>query len=243
MWQQDIKKSDWIKAAVTGIILGTVVTYLFYNSFISFILVPPFAYIYVRQWHKEKCKGIEKKFKKQFVVAITILTNLISVGYSVENAIKEVVRELEIMYGSDEICIKEFIRIQHLLQMNLPIEQAMSEMAVRVHKDDVQNFVTVFTSAKRAGGDTISIMNETVRQMSEGLETEEEIDTVISSGRLEFKIMCTVPFVILLYMRFAFPEFMTILYGNILGVSFMTICLAIYVCAYIIGRKIITIEV
>ena len=223
--------------------LGTGVTYLFYNSMASLILVPPFTYVYIRQWYKEKCKDIEKTFKKQFVVAITIQTNLISVGYSVENAIKEVIRELDILYGKDNICIKEYIRIHHLLSMNLPIEQAMNDMAKRVNNDDVQNFVTVFSAAKRAGGDTISIMNETVRQMSEGLETEEEIDTVISSGKLEFKIMCTVPFVILLYMRFAFPEFMKILYGNILGAVFMTICLVVYVSAYILGRKIITIEV
>ena len=223
--------------------LGTGVTYLFYNSMASLILVPPFTYVYIRQWYKEKCKDIEKTFKKQFVVAITIQTNLISVGYSVENAVKEVIRELDILYGKDNICIKEYMRIHHLLSMNLPIEQAMNDMAKRVNNDDVQNFVTVFSAAKRAGGDTISIMNETVRQMSEGLETEEEIDTVISSGKLEFKIMCTVPFVILLYMRFAFPEFMKILYGNILGAVFMTICLVVYVSAYILGRKIITIEV
>ena len=205
--------------------------------------MPPVTYVYIRQWYKEKCREIEKKFKGQFIVAVTIQTNLLSVGYSIENAIKEVIRELEMLYGRDSICIKEYIRIEHLLSVNLPIEQALSEMAVRINNLDVQNFVTVFSAAKRAGGDTVSIMNETVRQMSEGLETEKEIDTVISSGKLEFKIMCTVPFVILLYMRFAFPEFMKILYGNILGALFMTICLVVYICAYIIGRQIITIEV
>lgn len=243
MWQQDIKKNDYIKAVIKGVIFGTAVVYLFYNSIISLILVPVFAYVYVRQWYCDTCKKIEKNFKKQFIVAVTIQTNLISVGYSIENAINEVIKELDMLYGRENICIKEYIRIQRLLKMNLPVEQAMIEMAERVHNEDVQNFVTVFSAAKRAGGDTISIMNETVRQMSESIDTEEEIDTVISSGKLEFKIMCTVPFVILLYMRFAFPEFMKILYGNILGALFMTICLVIYVCAYIIGRKIITIEV
>ena len=176
-------------------------------------------------------------------MAITIQTNSIAVGYSVENSIKEVIRELGVLYGKDNVCIKEFIRIQHQMSMNMTIEQAMTEMADRINQEDVQNFVTVFTAAKRSGGDTILIMNETVRQMNERFATEEEIETVIASGKLEFKIMCTVPFVILIYMRFAFPEFMKILYGNILGIIFMTICLFVYGCAYMLGRKITTIEV
>ena len=243
MWQQDIQKSEWIKAVITGLLFGAGIAYLFYNNVVSFMISPVIAYFYIRQWQKDKCKDIENKFKKQFGMAITIQTNSIAVGYSVENSIKEVIRELGVLYGKDNVCIKEFIRIQHQMSMNMTIEQAMTEMADRINQEDVQNFVTVFTAAKRSGGDTILIMNETVRQMNERFATEEEIETVIASGKLEFKIMCTVPFVILIYMRFAFPEFMKILYGNILGIIFMTICLFVYGCAYMLGRKITTIEV
>ena len=243
MWQQDIKKSDWINALIRGVLLGVVMTYLFYNKLIFLILVIPIAYIYVRQWQKDKSKAIETIFEKQFGTAITLQTNLLSVGYSVENAIKEVIRELKVLYGPDNICLQEYVRVDHLLQMNVPVEQAMDEMAKRVNKDDVVSFITVFSAAKRAGGDAISIMNETVRQIGEKLETKEEIETVITSARLEFKIMCVIPFVILIYMRLAFPEFMNILYGNILGEIFMSLCLLVYGCAYLIGRKITAIEV
>ena len=243
MWQQDIKKSEWVKAFITGTCIGISISYLFYNNLISLILSIPVTYIYILKWQEEKCRKIQNEFKRHFQVAVTIQTNAISVGYSVENAIREVIKELSSLYGDDNICIKEYLRIQHHLSMNMTIEQALKDMALRVKDEDVQNFVTVFSAAKRSGGDVIQIMNETVRQMDDRLSTKEEIDTVIASGKLEFKIMCTVPFVILLYMRVAFPEFMKILYGNIAGNLFMTVCLLIYGAAYLMGKKITTIEV
>ena len=55
--------------------------------------------------------------------------------------------------------------------------------------------------------------------------------------------MCVVPLGMMLYMRFSFFEFLSVLYGNTLGVLVMTVCLAVYIAAYRIGKKIIQIEV
>ena len=243
MWQQDIRKTEWVMAVCTGTGFGLLIVYLFYNSIKAVFIVIPVCYFYMKEWIKVSCKKKSDIFKKHFSVAITIMTASLKVGYSYENALVEAVKELEVLYGSSSTCFKEFTRIRHLITMNVPIEQAMEEMALRVDHEDVTNFVTVFIAAKRSGGDAVSIMDETVRQMNDRLETQEEISTALSSGKLEFKIMCLVPAVILLYMRSVFSEFMTILYGNILGCTFMSICLAAYICAYIVGKKIINIEV
>ena len=189
------------------------------------------------------CRKKEAEFKKQFSYAVTIMTASLKVGYSYENALVEAVRELGALYGANSMCLREFVRMEHTVKMNVPIEQAMEEMAVRTRQEDVINFVTVYSAAKRSGGDAVAIMEETVRQMNDRLETEEEIRASLSSGKLEFKIMCTVPALILLYMRMAFSEFMKILYGNVLGNVFMTICFAVYACAYVMGKKIIDVEV
>ena len=44
-------------------------------------------------------------------------------------------------------------------------------------------------------------------------------------------------------MKFSFPEFMGVLYGNAAGVVTMTICFLGYVIAYEIGKRIVEIEV
>ena len=65
----------------------------------------------------------------------------------------------------------------------------------------------------------------------------------VFSKKLEFEIMCAVPFFIILYMKLTFGEFLSVLYENATGRCFMTICLIVYIAAYSFGRKIIHIEV
>ena len=55
--------------------------------------------------------------------------------------------------------------------------------------------------------------------------------------------MAVIPFVMIAYMKFSFPEFMKILYGKPTGIGVMTACLAIYFGAYLLGEKIVNIEV
>ena len=117
------------------------------------------------------------------------------------------------------------------------------EIADRVKEEDVENFVTVFGAAKRLGGDSIAIIRHAADAIGEKMEVEREIQVMLTSKKLEFKIMCVIPFVIILYMRSAFPEFMAVLYGNLAGTLFMTICLMVYLTAYQLGKKMTQIEV
>ena len=127
--------------------------------------------------------------------------------------------------------------------MNMTAEEVMKQFADRVKEEDVENFVTVFGAAKRLGGDSIAIIRHAADAIGEKMEVEREIQVMLTSKKLEFKIMCVIPFVIILYMRSAFPEFMAVLYGNLAGTLFMTICLMVYLTAYQLGKKMTQIEV
>ena len=125
----------------------------------------------------------------------------------------------------------------HQLDLNMTAEEVMKQFADRVKEEDVENFVTVFGAAKRLGGDSIAIIRHAADAIGEKMEVEREIQVMLTSKKLEFKIMCVIPFVIILYMRSAFPEFMAVLYGNLAGTLFMTICLMVYLTAYQLGKK------
>ena len=131
----------------------------------------------------------------------------------------------------------------HQLDLNMTAEEVMKQFADRVKEEDVENFVTVFGAAQPLGGDSIAIIRHAADAIGEKMEVEREIQVMLTSKKLEFKIMCVIPFVILLYMRSAFPEFMAVLYGNLAGTLFMTICLMVYLTAYQLGKKMTQIEV
>ena len=87
----------------------------------------------------------------------------------------------------------------HQLDLNMTAEEVMKQFADRVKEEDVENFVTVFGAAKRLGGDSIAIIRHAADAIGEKMEVEREIQVMLTSKKLEFKIMCVIPFVIIVY--------------------------------------------
>lgn len=242
-WQQDIRPREYLLAVIRGTALMWAVGYLFYDSWLAVFLVVPGIYFYLHQWQEEQCHKKEQEFREQFRTGIQAMASAMNVGYSVENAIREAARDMKPLFQRECRIQKEFNRMIYQLDMNRTTEQVMTGFAERVSQEDVDNFVTVFITAKRTGGDSITIIRNAVRDIGEKIEVEKEIQTLLASKKLEFKIMCVIPFGIILYMRLAFPEFMGVLYGNVLGAFLMSGCLGIYGAAYRIGQKLVEIEV
>ena len=200
----------------------------------------PIALLYVKNWEEECCKQKKEEFREQFRESIQTLSAILKVGYS---AIRETWKEICPIYKKKTRIIKEYETMVHQLDLNMTAEEVMKQFADRVKEKDVENFVTVFGAAKRLGGDSIAIIRHAADAIGEKMEVEREIQVMLTSKKLEFKIMCVIPFVIILYMRSAFPEFMAVLYGNLAGTLFMTICLMVYLTAYQLGKKMTQIEV
>ena len=179
----------------------------------------------------------------QFRDSIQAAASALKAGYSVENAIREAGRDIAPMYGEDTRIRIEYARMTHQLDMNMTAEDVLSGFAERTGQEDVENFVNVFSAAKKSGGDSIAVIRNAVKLISGKIDTEKEIETMIASQKLEFNIMGAVTFVIILYMKLTFGECLSVLYGNPAGAAVMTVCLCVYLSAYWLGRKIICIEV
>lgn len=226
-----------------AVLLDAMLSYLFYNTWIAAILLIPVSIFYLYQWREDYCHKKEQEFRGQFQNGMQILSSALKAGYSVENAIKETEKDLRPLYLEDSRIRREFKRMIHELNMNLTAEQVLKEMARRIQQEDVDNFVTVFATAKRTGGDSISILKDTVQMIGDKIEVEREIQTLLASKKLEFHVMCIIPLGMVLYMRMAFPEFLSVLYGGLPGVILMSICLGVYAFAWRMGTKMIQIEV
>ena len=66
---------------------------------------------------------------------------------------------------------------------------------------------------------------------------------MMAAKKLEFRIMSAIPIAMICYLKMSFPSFMEVLYGNLMGIVIMTVCLLIYVIAFEFGKKIVEIEV
>lgn len=225
-------------SAVTGM-----TAWLYYRSAWAVPFLFPVWSGYYKRLEKERLKKRKQEFLLQFKELLQAVSAALNTGYSIENAIKESQKELRLIYSEDEPVSRELTILVRRLQMQIPVEQAIEEMASRVELEDVDSFAEVFITAKRSGGDMIAIMKKTVWQISDKIDVSREIQTILASKQYEFKVMSAVPYAIIAYMSLSFPEFMTCLYGNVTGVGVMTVCLLIYISAYYLGIRLIEIEV
>lgn len=219
------------------------IAFLFYRNFWAAAALFPLGALYFRQCIRKAVKKKQQEFERQFQDALQSLAAQLNIGYSMENAVKEVQRDLQGMYRKDCVIVQEFTYMVRQMKLNVTAEQAWREFADRIRLTEVDSFVTVFILAKRSGGDSIAIIKNAVRQMGDRADVKREIETVIAAKKLEFQVMAGIPFGIIAYMHISFPEFMGALYGNILGVCFMSGCLAMYLGAWKLGSRIVEIEV
>ena len=205
-------------------------------------LLPVFIW-HVRMMEEECVRKKELEFQAQFKEAIQAVSSSLNTGYSVENAFRETQKEMKLIYPETARISKELLIITRQLQIHVPLEKILEEFGMRIQTEDVRNFVIVFGAAKKSGGNMISIIQDTVRQIGDKIDVKREIDTLLAAKKYEFRVMASIPYAIIGYMSLSFPEFMDSLYGNIFGIGVMTVCLGIYMGAYYLGIRMIRNEV
>lgn len=219
------------------------IAYLFYANAWAIVLLMPLGIYLFQYFMKQVVQKERQKFEKQFQNALQSLQAQLNVGYSMENAIKEVYKDLLVMYEKDDRIVQEFTYMVRQLNLNITAEQAWKEFSSRVQLPEVDSFVTVFILSKRSGGDSVAIIQNAIRQLGDKADVKREIETVITGKKLEFYVMTFIPFGMIMYMRLSFPEFMAALYGTLRGFLFMSICLLVYLAAWMLGCHIVEIEV
>lgn len=236
-------RKETLEMAAKNAAIVAVTAWLYYRSFWAILFLLPLWF-----WGmKRGMKGLEKKkegeFLKQFQSLLQMLSSSLRAGYSMENGMKEVQKELRVIYGKQTRIQKEMNIMVRQLNIRIPVEDVWREMAERVEAEDVHTFVEVFQAAKRSGAGMMEILQDTGSQIGEKIEVKREIDGILAAKTYELKVMTMIPYGMIAYMTVSFPEFLKGLYGSILGKGVMTGCLVLYLGACYMGAKILEIEI
>ncbi len=234
---------SYAKYVVCGVVVVMATAYIFYDNIWLSVLMSPYVYFYVKERKKEVKQEEKRRLTVQFKDAMQSVSFALNVGYSIENAFREAVKELTPLYGEGSRIVIEFKSMIRRVEHNSNIEDVLMEFAENSSVDDIIYFAEVFQYAKRSGGDLIQIIKNTASAISDKIEVESEIQTVISGKKLEQRVMCVMPYGIILYLRLASPQFIVPLYGSPVGIIVMTVCLIIYLGANYMAKKIVNISV
>lgn len=223
---------------ITGLI-----AVLFFDSLIAILILFPGFIPFLRLEKKKLIKRRKSELSLQFREMISSVAVSLRAGLSAENAFLEAIPEMGRLYGEESLIVRELRNMENKLSVGETIENILKDFSLRADEEDISDFVVIFSLAKRSGSNLAHIIERSVYILRSRQETEQEIEVVLSGKKYEQKIMSVVPLGIIAYLRLTQDSYLDPVYNSVFGMLLMGVCLAIYVAAYLIGGKIVEIEV
>ena len=235
-------RDDW-RIVVKGIGIVALFSYFFYRSLLAALFMAPVLLPYYIIEKRKKRRRNAALIGAQFKDALLSVTTALRAGYAAENAFAEAHKDMLLLYGKNSLICRETARIVAGLQNRVILETLLMQFAHRSGNDQIMEFAEVFRVAKRSGGNMAQILTRTAEVIGSRLDTEKEIDVLLSAKKMEAKIMEIVPFFIVFYVGATSKGFFDPLYHNLFGILTMSVCLVLYLIAYYMLEKIVDIQI
>lgn len=184
---------------------------------------------------REKRKS---EFTRQFRSFLDSLAISLSSGMNMSDSLQSMRQDLCNEYSEDSYIVKEVDEMIIGMENNIDIEFMLRSLGERTGIDDIKNFSMVFAIAYRAGGNISDIVRRTNSIISQKMEVEEEIKTMLASNQMQFNIMMVIPVVMVLMLRVMSSSFAAS-FATIPGVIAICVALGFFFAAYKLGQKIL----
>ena len=179
---------------------------------------------------------------RQFRDMLDSLTTSLGAGKNVTDAFYSVYDDLRVQYDSDAYILKELEVIISGIENNYAIEDLLEDFGNRSDIDDILSFANVFKVSYRKGGNIKDIIRNTHSILSDKMEISEDIETLVSSNKLEQNIMLVMPVVLIGAIKMMSPEFAAN-FVSPSGLASTTVSIVIFAAAYYLGKEILDIKI
>ena len=229
--------------SIKGAGLSALIAGLFFESLWGLLSLPVCIAFFL--WMERKRQNEKEKQREQqlFAEFLGFLREALRAGYSLEKAVEEAKKGMLTTVKEEDPFLQEVLRVQRKMALGKPVESAFSEWARNAACEDIRDFCEVLFIAKRTGGAVRQAITNTERVIREKQETNRYVQSVLRSREYEANVMKAMPFAMLLYLRMFMPDFLGPLYHNTVGVTIMTVVLAVYLVLWLVVDKVTTISV
>ena len=179
--------------------------------------------------------------KMQFRDFLSSLSTALSTGMNMNEAVENSYVDLSSQYGENSIIANEIKEIINCINNNISIEDTILALGERSGIEDISNFSTVFAVSFETGGNIKEIVSRTSNIIVDKMLTNEEIETKLTSNKIQLYVMLVIPVVLMLLMRFMSSSFAES-FASPFGVIAITIALGLFFAAYKIGVKVLNVK-
>ncbi len=214
-------------------LISNVVTFCLIGAIGIKIIVPAMR----ERLRKKRLKTLRLQFRE----FLTALSNSLSGGMNVPDALEHAYQDLVGQFSADAYIAQEVQEILQGVRNNIPVEEMLADFGKRSGVEDISNFAVVFATCYRTGGNIKSVVRRTTDIISEKMIVEEEIQTAMTSNKTQLYFMTVLPIGLTFIMRMLSSEFSES-FASPLGIVVLSIAVCFFIAAYKMGQKIMDIK-
>ena len=231
-------------AFIIGFALGFGIIFVYYKLLLlSIIGGVTFGIIYIFISSQNMITKRRRKLRTQFFDLLEALSVAMRAGNPPAVALKSAREDLTLLYPENSDIIIEIDIIRAMFNNAVPLSESFLDFAERSGLEDVESFASIYKTIEGKAGRADEIVRQTQSIISDKMEIEMEIETLMTSAKGEMKTMSMMPLVILLVMGYAGAGFMDAIYLTFEGRIAATVGLAIFAISVVIGNKISSVKV
>lgn len=245
---------------ILAFIIGAAVAYLFYGGIgkdaygnptaltyiCDIVIMTIVGFVAARLFMPIRKEQILEKrqarLRSQFIDLLDSLSSSISSGKNVPNAFTAAREDLLVQYQPNDYIVQEVDNIISGIQNNIDVGSMLVNFGERSGIQDIKTFGRVFETAYSKGANLRDVIRNSHAILSNKVTIEEEIETKIAGGKNEQNIMVIMPIILIGVLKMSGGDFAAN-FTTPVGIVCTTVALAAFVGAYLMGQKIMDIEV
>lgn len=180
--------------------------------------------------------------KNQFRDMLEALTTNLGAGKNVVDSFHSVYEDMKIQYDEGAYILKELEVIISGMANNIDIEDLLYDFGVRSGSEDISSFANVFKICYRKGGNIKDTIRNTHSILSDKMEINEDIETIVTANKTEQNIMLVMPIMLIAVIKLMSPDFAAN-FTTPAGIGATTVAVVLFAVSYFVGKSVLDIKV
>jgi len=195
------KVAEYYALVLIATLGGGFIAWLIQQHWISFLLGGIAGFFAPRFYVKRQQAVRVRKFDDQLGDMLNLMTNGLRAGYSTNQAMEAVSRELPPPISD------EFRRVVQEIQIGISMEKALENLLRRIPSEDLDFVVTAINVQREVGGNLSEILDTISFTIRERVRIKGEIRVMTANVRTSGAILSLIPVGLALALWFLSPEY------------------------------------
>lgn len=191
-----------LAAAAVGLIIAGPL-----GALAGLVVVPLLAKLYLDYLIGQR----KKKFQGQLDEILQMMASSLRAGYSLLQALQAMGNE------ADSPAREEFTRVINETRVGRPLQAALLEVSTRMGSDDFYWVAQAIAINREVGGNLADVLDNVAHTIRERNQLQRQVAALSSEGKLSAGILMGLPFVVVGFISITNPEYLSLLFNNIIG--------------------------